>query len=118
APTALPYGIIEYPMAMVVACLLRPYMAQDVSEGREYGLPRSPVDVGMMALDSVLVVFGMTTHSAGTVPRGERRSFAGHIRRLWPASNLLEVVLDLAVPVLFGVFAYYMVEIGDHQRQY
>ncbi len=33
APKFLPYGILEYPLAMVVACLLRPYMVQDITEG-------------------------------------------------------------------------------------
>jgi hypothetical protein len=125
APVALPYGIIEYPLAMVVACLLRPYMAQDVSQARSFGVPRSGGDVANLVADSALFGLGMATYTSTLAPPAtEHRSAVARfgsgvlrtVRRIMPGSNLLEIVLDLAIPIAFGVFAYYMVDIGDHQR--
>jgi SAM-dependent methyltransferase len=116
APIALPFGVIEYPLAMVVACLLRPYMAQDITEGSGLAVPHSVGDAGKLALDSMLFGLGMSTFSAGTTSPTERRSLPGRLRRLAPSSNLLELLLDLLVPIAFGVFTYFMVYIGDHEK--
>jgi hypothetical protein len=135
APIALPYGVIEYPLAMVVACLLRPHMSQDLSEmstlGRALFLgwgvtfaidelrrqSRNKIAAAAGAvLDVLLFGMGMTTFSADPAPRAERPTVLGRLRRLWPSSNLAEILLDFAVPIAFGVFTYYMVYIGDHEK--
>jgi SAM-dependent methyltransferase len=126
APLALPYGIVEYPLAMVVACLLRPYMAQDVSEGRDFAVPRRIADAGTLVFDAVLFVLGMTTYSAGTARpeprkpglRGACQAVVEFLHRSWPSSNLLEMLLDFAVPLAFCGFAYLMVKTGYHEEEY
>jgi SAM-dependent methyltransferase len=118
------YGIVEYPLAMVVGCLLRPYMAQDVSQGRDIGLPKRPVDAAGTAFDVLLFGLGMTTYSAGMRKRAARQpglagfgtASLGALRRLWPSSNLVEIFLDLAIPIAFAVFAWVLVDVGDRQH--
>lgn len=116
APVFFTYGIIEYPLAMVVACLLRPYMAQDITEGAAPAMPRSAGDAAKLGLDSLLFGLGMTTYSAGYTSARERRSVLGRIRSLLPSSNLAEMALDLVVPIGFGVFGYYMAKFGEHHN--
>ena len=126
APLYLPYGIVEYPIAMVAACLMRPYMAQDISQGRGLVRPRNASDVLASTFDFIMFGLGMSTYTASAKPQAERRQgFMGFcdrtfafVRRTWPSSNILEIVLDLTIPIVFAVFAYYLLDIGHYQRKY
>jgi hypothetical protein len=108
APVFFRYGVIEYPLAMVVACLLRPYMTQDVSEASEFAAPRSLADFLKVPVDLFLFALGMTTYTPAPKGPGDRRS--------WLSSTAAEICLDLAVPVLFGGFALLMVWAGDYEK--
>ncbi len=128
APVALrygmSYGLIEYPAAMVVAGLIRPYMTQDITQAQHLGMPRRVADAPLMLLDVLLFLVGMTTYSAGTIrPATERRSglagvgavVVGFVRRCWPSSNLLEILLDVFVPIVYGGFVYKMLEFTERK---
>jgi SAM-dependent methyltransferase len=122
APLAFSYGIIEYPLAMVVACLMRPYMAQDVSQAHEFALPRKVQDAFAQGFDAVLFTLGMTTYNAPALRSsadGNRPGAVGSalqsLRRCFPQSSLLELLFDLLVPIAFAVFAYFMVDLGQRQ---
>ncbi len=106
APIALPYGIVEYPLAMVVACLARPLMVQDISQGRDFAVPRRFADVPVLVFDAVLYLFGMTTYA----PPGRKNT-----RTSWLASAPMEKLLDVCVPVGFGGFALVMLVAGEHE---
>src|SRR5205085_734362 len=118
APTCLPYGIIEYPMAMVLACLVRPYMSQDVSE-RVPAIPRRIGEAMNALIDASLFVLGMVTYrvaATGQAATGsaeapaadtKRRGVLTWIRGAW-SSNLLEIALDLTVPIAFGALALWL----------
>jgi SAM-dependent methyltransferase len=124
APLLLPNPMIEYTLAMIVACLLRPYMAQDVSVSDGFAMPHRFGDAGTLAFDTLLFGFGMTTYSTRTAPpdkqagrRGIVRTAVDFVHRCWPSSNLLEIILDLAVPLAFGFLAYAMTKVGTNEQE-
>ena len=96
APLTLPFGIIEYPIAMVAACLLRPYMAEDVSQASTLTTRPSLAEVPAALVDGLLFLLGMATVSAGTIRPDQQRTADA---RLLGAS--LRVVVEPA---------------GDHSR--
>src|SRR5258708_8402484 len=100
-------------------------MVLDVWGGGGSGGTKKASDPFNAVFDIALFVLGMTTYTFGVRDKtGRSAGFAGScgacldfIRRLWPTSNLLEIILDVAVPVAFAVFAWQMVDIGDHERK-
>jgi hypothetical protein len=144
APLCFPWGIIEYPIAMVASCLLRPTLIQDVSqmgpvtaavlqqgslsglstELRKQGYQNPVAAVSVLAFDSMLFTLGMTTvsypsgTSASTDSKDVPSRAAAFIRRLVPSSNLLELFLDITVPIAFAFLAYFLVDIGAHEKEY
>ena len=67
APLALPYGIIEYPLAMVLSCFLRPAMTQDISQ-------MSVVGQAVMLGPTVTALYQTRNIDPGSKPARRARS--------------------------------------------